>query len=151
MNKADLRKAIEAIYDCAMLMMDNASYIQRELPNVEMPDVLRSRTARVCDCMINTKFDVVSGAFEIGDFLAPEIKESEIDWKLMSSRIDLLMEWLSEEIVKLHELVLALREDRKKNESHAGALILVEESAANVMFAYNLARTAVHALMGENG
>ena len=41
---AALLAAISAIRDCANLMLENASYIQGELPNVEMNGTLRSQT-----------------------------------------------------------------------------------------------------------
>ena len=145
MNSSAVPGAISAIRDCALIMLENASYIQRELPNVEMLEVLRLQTAEVCESMIGTKHDVISELFEIEELL-----ESKTDWAVVSSRIDRIIEWLWEDISKMHQVVMALLEDSQKNESHTLSLILVQESAANIINAFNCARAAVDALASEN-
>ena len=145
MNSSAVHGAISAIRDCALIMLENASYIQRELPNVEMLEVLRLQTAEVCESMIGTKHDVISELFEIDELL-----KSKTDWAVVSSRIDRIIEWLWEDISKMHQVVMALLEDSQKNESHTLSLILVQESAANIINAFNCARAAVDALASEN-
>ncbi|KPL10916.1 MAG: hypothetical protein AMS26_21010 [Bacteroides sp. SM23_62] len=145
MNSSAVPGAISAIRDCALIMLENASYIQRELPNVEMLEVLRLQTAEVCESMIGTKHDVISELFEIDELL-----KSKTDWAVVSSRIDRIIEWLWEDISKMHQVVMALLEDSQKNESHTLSLILVQESAANIINAFNCARAAVDALASEN-
>jgi hypothetical protein len=145
MNSSAVPGAISAIRDCALIMLENASYIQRELPNVEMLEVLRLQTAEVCESMIGTKHDVISELFEIDELL-----KSKTDWAVVSSRTDRIIEWLWEDISKMHQVVMALLEDSQKNESHTLSLILVQESAANIINAFNCARAAVDALASEN-
>jgi hypothetical protein len=145
MNSPAVPGAISAIRDCALIMLENASYIQRELPNVEMLEVLRLQTAEVCESMIGTKHDVISELFEIDELL-----KSKTDWAVVSSRTDRIIEWLWEDISKMHQVVMALLEDSQKNESHTLSLILVQESAANIINAFNCARAAVDALASEN-
>ena len=89
MNSPAVLVAISAIRDCALTMLENASYIQRELPNVEMREALRSQTAKVCESMVGTKHDVISELFEID-----EVLKSKTDWAVVSSRIDRLIRWL---------------------------------------------------------
>jgi hypothetical protein len=125
-------------------MLENASYIQRELPNVEMSEVLRSQTAEVCESMVGTKHDVISEIFEIDELL-----ESKTDWAVVSSRTDRLIGWLWEDILKMHQMVMALREDSQKNKNHKLSLVLVEESAANIVNAFNCAKATVDALASE--
>ena len=146
MNRPAVHGAISAIRDCALIMLENASYMQSELPNVEMREALRSQTTEICDSMVCTKHDVISEIFEIDELL-----KSEIDWVVVSSRIDRLITWLWEDISKIHQLVMALREDSQKNENYTLSLVLVQESAANIVNAFNYAKAAVDALASEKG
>lgn len=145
MSRPAVLRAISAIRDCALIMLENATYIQRELPNVEMYDALRSQTAEVCESMVGTKQDVISELFEIDDLV-----KSKTDWSVVSSRIDRLIRWLWEDISKMHNVVMALRKDSKKNQNHALSLVLVQESAANIVNAFNSAKGAVDELADEN-
>ena len=144
MNRPAVHGAISAIHDCALIMLENASYIQRELPNVEMREALRSQTAKVCESMVGTKHDVISELFEIDELL-----KSKTDWAVVSSRIDRLIRWLWEDISKMHQVVMALREDSHKNENHTLAEVLVQESAANILTAFNCAKAAVDNMASE--
>jgi hypothetical protein len=145
MNSSAVPGAISAIRDCALIMLENASYIQRELPNVEMLEALRLQTAEVCESMVGTKHDVISELFEIDELL-----KLKTNWAVVSPRIDRVIRWLWEDISKMHQVVMALLEDSQKNESHTLSLILVQESAANIINAFNCARAAVDALASEN-
>jgi len=144
MNRPSVLKAISAIRDCALIMLENASYIQHELPNVEMLEVLRLQTAEVCESMMGTKHDVISELFEIDRLL-----ESKTDLALVLSRIDRVLRWLWEDISKMHQVVMALREDSHKNENHTLAEVLIQESAANILTAFNCAKAAVDPLTSE--
>jgi len=144
MNSSAVQGALVAIRDCALIMLENASYIQRELPSVEMDEPLKSQTAEVCESMVGTKHDVISGLFEIDDLL-----KSKTDWAVVSSRIDRLIRWLWEDISKMHQVVMALRQDSQKNQNHTLSLILVQESAASIISAFNCAKAAVDALASE--
>ena len=143
MNRKAMLEAMGAIRDCALAMMGNATYIQQELPRVEMTEELRSRTAEICESMVGTKHDVISALFELDELL-----QAKTDWAVVSSRIDRALRWLSEEISRMHELVLDLLADSQKNEGHTLALVLVQESAANIITAFNRAKAAAAALPG---
>ena len=144
MNSPAVLQAISAIRDCALIMLENASYIQRELPNVEMHEVLRSRTVQICESMVGTKHDVISEIFEIDDLLT-----SKTDWAAVTSRIERLIRWLWEDISKMHQLVMALREDSQKNQNNTLSLILVQESATNIINACICAKAAVDELASK--
>ena len=144
MDRKAVLEAMDAIRDCALVMMENASYIQQELPRVEMSEALRSRTAEVCESMVGTKHDVISELFELDELLQPEGDQAEV-----SSRIDRVIAWLWEDISKMHQLVLDLRDESGENEDFTLALVLVQESAANIINAFNRAKAAAEALPGE--
>ena len=142
MNSSAVQEALSAIRDCALVMLENASYIQRELPNVEIADPLKSQTTEVCDALVGTKHDIISELFEIHDLLG-----SDAESAVISSRLTRSIRWLGEDISTLHQVVMALRADSQKDQSHALALILVEESAANILSAFNRAKAAVDAVV----
>ena len=144
MNSSAVLEALSAIRDCALIMLDNASYVQRELPNVVIADPLRSQTAEVCDAMVGTKHDIISELFEIDELL-----KSDTESAIISSRLARSITWLWEDISRLHQVVMALRADSQKDENYTLALILVEESAANILSAFNRARAAVDAVVSN--
>jgi len=47
-NVETVRAVMAAARECAMEMFQNASFIQGELPELDMPDELRARTEQVC-------------------------------------------------------------------------------------------------------
>lgn len=110
-----------AAHAFAMLLMSNAVYIQKELPNVDLPDQNRTAIETLCTEWIGTKHDVVH---EVG-----ELKESaNID-----ERIRRIMGWLSEDMVNLNEQVCRLNELAKSDDRFSLAYLLVAESGANVL------------------
>ena len=90
---------------------------------------------------VGTKHDVVSELFEIDELL-----ESKTDGRTLSSRLDRVIRWLWQDISKTHHLVMVLREDSENNKNHTLSLILVQESATNILNAFNCAKAAVDAL-----
>jgi hypothetical protein len=140
LNSSAVQEALSAIRDCALIMLENASYVQRELPNVVIADPLRSQTAEVCDAMVGTKHDIISELFEIDELLKLDAEST-----IISSRLARSIRWLWEDISRLHQVVMALRADSQKDENYTLALILVEESAANILNAFNHAKAAVDA------
>jgi len=145
MNSPAIQEALSAIRDCALIMLENASYVQHELPNVELADPLRSQTSEVCDAMVGTKHDVISELFEIDELL-----EAHAESAIISSRLNRCIKWLWEELSKLHQVIMALRANSVKNENHTLALILVQESAANVLNTFNRAKAAVDAATSDS-
>jgi len=144
-SSGNIQGALSAIRDCALIMLENASYVQRELPNVEIADPLGSQTVEVCDAMVGTKHDIISELFEIDELLESDDKSAAI-----SSRLTRTIRWLWKDISRLDQVVMALREDSQKNEKHILALILVEESAANILNAFNRAKAAVNAVVSNS-
>ena len=168
MNRKAVLEAMGAIHDCALAMMGNASYIQRELPNVAMSEPLRSRTVEICESMIGTKHDVIHELFEMDELLQAEGDQAEASSPqaetgqaatasrqaapaaaAVSSRIDRVLQWLWEDISKMHQLVLDLRKESGVNEDFTLALVLVQESATNIVLAFNRAKAAADGMSGE--
>lgn len=49
-----------AAYACAMSLMSNAAYVQKELPTVELPTDIRASVESLCADWIGTKHDVIA-------------------------------------------------------------------------------------------
>ena len=133
MNVQAVHAMMTAAHNCAMEMLANASYIQKELPNVNMPDSLRAMTEKVCSGLIGTKFDIVSELSELDELLgAPESETRVIDL-----RVNRIVAWLQDDVRQMHELVTAFDSASKENSDYALAYMLVAESGANILRAFS--------------
>lgn len=110
-----------AAYACAMSLMSNASYVQKELPNVELPTDIRVSIECLCSDWIGTKHDVVHELAELKD--SANIKD----------RIRSIMTWLSEDMVKLQEQVRKLRALAGSDDHFKLAYLLVGESSEDIL------------------
>ena len=118
---------------CAMAMLENAIYVEKELPNVAMPDELRKLTAKVLSELIGTKHDIITEVSELDELLA----SAPSDAVKHAERVERIVRWLSDDMKELHGLVTALREAGDKNPDYGSALMLVMESATNILLTYN--------------
>lgn len=108
-------------------MLDNGAFIQKELGSIDVSDRLRGAISDVCSALMATKHDVISELIELDGLGAtPEAA-------VVQDRVDRIFQWLSEEIPKLHELVMSLESASKEEPRHGIAYILVAESATNVL------------------
>jgi hypothetical protein len=145
LNSSAVQEALSVIRNCALIMLENASYVQRELPNVVIADPLRSQTAELCEAMVGTKHDIISELFEIDELL-----KSDAEPTIISSRLARSIRWLWEDISRLDQVVMTLRADSQKDRNYTLALILVEESAANILNAFSRAKAAVDAAASDS-
>ena len=85
MPKPKVQRLMTEARDCALIMMDNAGYIQSELANVKMPDALRTRTEQLCEDLVGTKHDVISELFRLDELLDQETSASDVVARLIST------------------------------------------------------------------
>jgi hypothetical protein len=123
---------------CAMVMMSNATYIQKELANVELPEATRTGVENLCNEWIGTKHDVMH---ELGELDSAGNT---------GNRIRCIMSWLSEDIVKLQECVKELEALARTNQRFNLAYLLVGESGANVMRSFVAVGEAADRLLSES-
>ena len=123
-----VREFQEHTRECAVQMMMNAIYIQRELGNVQMSDELRERTVELSSVLIGTKHDLVSEIFELDERLESGAGNAEV-----LRRIDRMVQWAEEDALKMHEIVMALDAELQKGVMDGGAYLLVSESAVNIL------------------
>lgn len=110
-----------AAYACAMSLMSNADYVQKELPNVELPTDIRASIESLCLDWIGTKHDVVHELAELKDSANIE------------DRVRRIMAWLGEDMVKLQEQVRKLEALASSDERFRLAYLLVGESGGNIL------------------
>ena len=116
-----LDQFFSAAYACAMSLMSNADYVQKELPNVELPADIRASIESLCSDWIGAKHDVVH---ELA-----ELKESTN----IEDRVRRIMAWLGEDMVKLQEQVRKLEALATSDERFRLAYLLVGESGGNIL------------------
>jgi hypothetical protein len=70
MNASTLGSFLSQTMACAGQMVSNAYFIQKELPNLEMPDEIRSQISSLCDDLIGTRFDLKTEVDELYEKVA---------------------------------------------------------------------------------
>ncbi len=120
-SRSALNEFGSSAYACAMALMSNAAYVQKELPNVELPADVRASVESLCADWIGTKHDVIHEIDELMD--SANIKD----------RVRRIMRWLGEDVVKLQEQVRQLEVLAKSEDRFKLAYLLVAESGANVL------------------
>ena len=123
--------------ECAVQMLSNAMYVQRELPNVQMPDALRARTQEVCGALIGTKHDLITELGEIDELVAGDGTDEAI-----AVRVERIVAWILEDLKALHDVVMAVDEESRRDPGVGLASLLVTESATNVFNAFSAVQRA---------
>jgi hypothetical protein len=126
---------------CAGAILEIASRIRAELPDVSMSDALRVRTEQVCSALVGTKHDVVSELFEMDELVGSDAHTSTL-----VSRMRRLVRWLGEDVDRVHELVTDLEAAADREPGHRAAYVPISGSAAGVREAFEATRAAVAGL-----
>ncbi|MEY4483453.1 MAG: hypothetical protein RL693_905 [Verrucomicrobiota bacterium] len=130
MNTSETTKAfIHAARDCAMQLMQNATYIEKNLPTIEVPDGAAERIRSMCQSLIGTKQDVMTELFELNE-------KAEVPSDL-SPGVDRIEKWLSEAMAEMHEEVEAMRVAKERDDRFSLGFILLAESGVNLLNAFN--------------
>jgi hypothetical protein len=118
---------IHATRACALQMLSNANYIQRELPSLGIRGELRLKIEAVCDSLIDTKHDMITEAFELDELVRTGASKTKLAQKM--GRIS---HWLSESLGEMHELVMELERLISTDASYSLVFSLIVESATNI-------------------
>ena len=111
---------------CAMQMLENAAYIQKELPALDMPESLRTQIVELCAGLIATKHDLIHELGELDGFLESAPYQIE-PW------MERLHRWIRESVVSIDRCVQAVDEAVTNGTASDLVLMLVMESATNIM------------------
>ncbi len=144
MNESAIHAVITEARNCALCMLENATYIKSELANVRMNDALRAQTEQVCTALVGTKHDIISELFELDELLGSQASASVI-----GSRVNRIVQWFRDDITMMHQLVMSLESASKEDPSCGSAYVLVAESATNILNAFNRTRAAADSLLAQ--
>jgi hypothetical protein len=144
MNESAVHAVMTEARSCALVMFESAGFIQSELANVRMNDALRTQTEQVCTALIGTKHDIITELDELDELLHSEASASDI-----RSKVNLLLEWLRDDITRMHQLVMALESASKQDPACIDAYVLVTESTTNILNAIARTRAAADTLRVE--
>ena len=97
------RQFASEAHACAIQMMENAAYIQKELPALDMPDSLRARIDELCAELMGTKHDLSHEVGVLEDFLALEPGQ-------VAPRMDRIHRWLLNQTCSLNQCVAAVNQ-----------------------------------------
>jgi hypothetical protein len=128
--------------ECAVQMLQNGMYIQKELPNVKMSDTLRQRTAEVCGRLLSTKHDLINELYGLKDLVGTDAPDAQI-----AERVSRIVLWAREDLVKLHEVVTAVIAESEQTPEAGVASLLLTESATNMLRAYTPMHSAAEAVL----
>jgi hypothetical protein len=113
---------------CAIQMMKNAAYIQKELPALEMPDSLRDQIAKLCSDLIGSKHDLLNEVVELEEAMVADAGLDRI-----INRVKMIFGWIQDDISSIHQCVEAVNEAVKCGTAPGIVAMLVVESAANIL------------------
>lgn len=118
--------------ECAVQMMQNAAYMKQELPNVQLGDGLRKQAEEVCDRLASAKHDLISELFDLDELLATDASDAAI-----GERVERMVRWARDDLLAMHDLVVAIDDEATRDPQVITASILVMESAGNILNAFN--------------
>ena len=122
----ELTRFVGETHACAMQMLSNAAYIQKELPLLEMPDSLRNQIEKLCADLIGTKHDLIHEIHELDEFLVAAPNQIE-PW------VERINGWIAEQVNSIDERVTAVTEAANTGAVPFSVAMLLMESATNIL------------------
>jgi hypothetical protein len=126
---------LKAARHCAMQMMENATYIEAQLPMVELPDGIGAKIQTLCASLIGTKHDVMTECFELKEKAGTASIASGLE-----PRVGRIMRWMAAPIEEMHQVVGELQAASDTDPRWTLGFLLVAESATNILNAFNDAK-----------
>jgi hypothetical protein len=141
---AALAAFMEAARECALQLIRHAAFIERELSAVSWDEGMLAATQELCEQLESTGHDTISELITLQG--SPALEPAAL-----GAAAERILEWLSDDILRLHDLVGTLEAAAGRGPGNAAAYILVAESAANILDAYNQAADAAEPLGAGQG
>lgn len=115
-------------HQCAMQMMENGSYILKQLPSLEMPGELRQQLEALCEELLSTKHDLIHEIHELYELAVkspgdPAIREG----------IDRMCQWINGANGTFKAGVDAVHEAMARGEVDGLLSLLLTESGVNIL------------------
>lgn len=125
----------------ALEMLENASYIKRELPSIGLSEPQVSAIERICSALVGTKHDVINEVHELAE------RGDDAALETIRMRVERIVSWLGEDLPQLHAVVKGLEAAGATDPASNLAWFLVSESAVNVYRSVTRAREAADAYL----
>ena len=123
-----IRRFLAEARNCAMQMMEDGSYIQKELPSLSMPDDLREKLNALCASLIGTKHDLIHEIFEIDELLTASPESLSI-----ARSIERVRHWILEEVDSFNGGVVQVQEAVQEGIADPSLQLLLMESGFNIL------------------
>jgi predicted DNA-binding protein len=123
-----IRLFLVQVRDCAMQMMENGAFIQKQLPSLRMPDALRQKLDAFCENLIGTKHDLIHEIFEIDGLLDDSPENLAI-----AQGIERIRQWVFESIMEIDDCVNEVQRAVGLGEADGLLSILLMESGRNIL------------------
>jgi len=127
-NHQNINNFLSGAHNCAIQMMQNVAYIQKELPSLSMSDCLREEIAKLCNDLICTKHDLIGQIFECHELL-----EEDSDAPRIGKMINQMHQWMSGSVESFQECVAAIQQSIAQGAAAPVLGMLVMESAVNII------------------
>ncbi len=124
----EISRFASGIHACAMQMLYNASFIQKELPSLEMPDSLRDQITKLCSDLIGSKHDLIDDSIELEEAMVEGASHARL-----IERVKTILRWIQNDVSSIQECVEAINEAVKSGIAPSIVATLVMESAANIL------------------
>jgi hypothetical protein len=125
-TRQKLRRFACETHACAMQMMENAAFIQKELPPLEMSDSLRQQIEKLCVGLIAAKRDLIYETHELDEFLVSATYQIE-PWMERINR------WIAAQVEAIHRCVQATADAVASGTANSLVSMLLMESASNIL------------------
>jgi hypothetical protein len=123
-----IRQFLSEARNCAMQMMENGNYIQKELPSLTMPDELREKLDAICTSLIGTKHDLIHEIFEIDELVTTTPESPSIARSIERVRL-----WILGEVDSFNGGVAQVQEAVQAGTTDPLLQILLMESGFNIL------------------
>lgn len=127
-DSQEINRYLSESHTCAMQMMMNAAYIQKELPALGLPDDLRATITNLCDELIGTKHDLMNEIIECRELMMINADTSQTEQKLQ-----VMHQWIIRGVQNIKECVTTIQLRIADNSVEPLVGMLVIESAVNVI------------------
>jgi hypothetical protein len=125
-----IRHFLNQARDRAMQMMENGSFIRKELPSLRMPDALRQKLDVLCESLIGTKYDLIHEVYGIDELL-----DGSPESPAIAQGVERIRQWIFESNMEFNDCAKEVQRAMELGEADALLSILIMESGTNILSA----------------
>jgi hypothetical protein len=127
-DPSTIHRFLGEAHHCAMQMMENGSYIRRELPSLRMSDALRKQLETLCAELIGTKHDLIHEIHE-----SHELAITSPDSPTIRDAVGRMCQWINEAAMSFRCAVEAVQKASETGEADDLLPLLLMESGVNIL------------------